>query len=101
MASGNVVHNLRAISWGDQGRGFEWAQRFDDAAFDIMTGSPDRIGELVDHDDFRRAVPTPDHFLPLIYLAGIANATGRSARSLVRGCDMGSLSMTSYEVPAA
>jgi 4,5-DOPA dioxygenase extradiol len=96
MGSGNVVHNLRAIDFGLSGEGFDWAHRFDDAAREILTSDPSRIGSLVDHPDFHRAVPTPDHFLPILYLAGLAAAAGEPLEVLVDGYDAGSLSMTAY-----
>jgi len=98
MGSGNVVHNLRAISWGAGDSGFDWAQRFDDDANRIMRESPDTLGDLTDSDDYRFAVPTNDHFLPLGYIAGIASATGRYVSTFAQGCTLGSLSMTSYSV---
>jgi len=51
-----------------------------------------------DHDDFAMAAPTPDHFIPLLYLAGIAAAGNTAAHVLVDGYAMGSLSMVSYTV---
>jgi 4,5-DOPA dioxygenase extradiol len=96
VGSGNVVHNLRRIDWNQPDAGFDWARSFDDAALEIMTGAPGDVVRLTAHDDFDLAVPTPDHFIPLLYLAGLAAAAGETARVLVDGYAMGSLSMISY-----
>ena len=100
VASGNVVHNLRRIEWEQPDAGFDWARSFDEAAVRLMTSSPGDIVALRDHDAFELAVPTPDHFIPLLYLAGQAAAAGRPAQVLVDGYAMGSLSMTSYTLDA-
>jgi 4,5-DOPA dioxygenase extradiol len=97
-ASGNVVHNLRRIEWGNPNGGAEWAQRFDGSALELMTSAPGRIAELADHPDHALAVPTPDHFIPLLYVAGIAAATGATVTPFDVGCALGSLSMTSFAV---
>jgi 4,5-DOPA dioxygenase extradiol len=98
VGSGNVVHNLRAIDWKQPDAGFDWARRFDDAARRIMTERPGDVLELFDHPDFRMAVPTDEHFLPLLYIAGIAAESGRVADVLVDGYAYGSLSMACYTV---
>lgn len=100
VASGNVVHNLRAIDWTRQDAGFDWARRFDDAARQALTGGASEAPGLVGHPDYPRAAPTPDHFYPLLYLAGLAAAADRPARALVDGYAYGSLSMTSYTLDA-
>jgi 4,5-DOPA dioxygenase extradiol len=96
IGSGDVVHNLRAMDWSKPDAAFDWAQRFDDAARAIMTKRPEDAPSLQGHPDFPRAVPTPDHFIPLLYLAGLAAAERRPAQVLVDGCAYGSVSMTSY-----
>lgn len=96
IASGNVVHNLRGMNWDLADAGFDWAQRFDEDAKAVMTENPTDIGRLDAHDDFRHAVPTPDHFIPLLYLAGLADAAGLGTDVLVDGYAYGSLSMTAY-----
>jgi 4,5-DOPA dioxygenase extradiol len=96
LGSGNVVHNLRRIDWRNRDGGEDWAHRFDDAAAEVLTANPAELARLESHPDYRAAVPTPDHFLPLYYLAGIAAAAGEKAQSLVRGCTLGTISMACY-----
>lgn len=100
LSSGNVVHNLREIEWNKPTEGAAWARRFDEAAITQMHDDPGAILKLVEHPDFKRAVPTPDHFVPLLYTAGIAALEGRS-QPLIKGYSLGSLSMTSYSIGPA
>ena len=97
LSSGNVVHNLGLIEWNKPTEGADWAQRFDEAVRQQMADDPSAILKLSQHPDFAKAVPTPDHYIPLLYTAGIAAAEGRS-QSLIQGYSLGSLSMTSYNV---
>jgi 4,5-DOPA dioxygenase extradiol len=101
LGSGNVVHNLRLVDWNSPGQGTDWAQRFNDDMGAIMTSDASALGRAGDHRDFSLAVPTPDHFLPLAYIAGLSAAANTPARTLVDGYEMGSLSMAAYELPAA
>jgi 4,5-DOPA dioxygenase extradiol len=96
VGSGNVVHNLRRIDFNQADCGFDWAHRFDEAVRDQMTSSPEQLGAVRQHADFEQAVPTPDHFIPLLYLAGLASAAGSGTDVLVDGYAYGSLSMTAY-----
>jgi 4,5-DOPA dioxygenase extradiol len=96
IGSGNVVHNLGRIDTSLRDGGFDWAVRFDEAAREIMTSRPAEVLSLKNHPDFARAAPTPDHFIPLLYIAGLAKSSGRAPRILVDGYALGSLSMTSY-----
>lgn len=96
VGSGNIVHNLRRIDWEDPDGGFDWAHRFDEAARTVLTTTPDQAVRLTEHADFHLAVPTPDHFIPILYLAGLASAAGDPCEVLVEGCAMGSISMTAY-----
>lgn len=97
VASGNVVHNLRRVVWQSEG-GEEWAHRFDDAAVSVMAEDPGEVLVLQDHPDYALAVPTPDHFLPLLYVAGIAAEVGTAAQAWLRGCTLGSISMTCFGI---
>lgn len=98
VGSGNVVHNLRRIDWSQPDGAFDWARAFDGEVTGVMTGEPADVVRLQGHDLFPAAAPTPDHFIPLLYLAGVASAAGETAGVLVDGYAMGSLSMVSYTV---
>lgn len=100
VASGNVVHNLRRLDWSQPDGAYDWARRFDDAVRALMVEEPGEIARIAEHPDFPLASPTPDHFIPLLYLAGMAAAAGAGTRTIVDGYAMGSLSMTSYELAA-
>ena len=100
LGSGNVVHNLGRIKWTSPDEGFDWAERFDDAVVEQLASDPGSILKVTEHPDYALAVPTPDHFIPLLYIAGLAAASGEPMEPLVRGYAMGSLSMTCYGVGA-
>jgi 4,5-DOPA dioxygenase extradiol len=96
MGSGNVVHNLGGVDRRHADTGFDWAQRFDEQAKALMLDDPTAVATLDGHADFDKAVPTPDHFIPLLYIAGLAGVGARPAVVLVDGYNYGSLSMTAY-----
>jgi 4,5-DOPA dioxygenase extradiol len=98
VGSGNVVHNLGRIAWDQPDAGFDWAERFDDAVVRQLSDGAGQILKVAGHPDYALAVPTPDHFIPLLYIAGLAAASGEPMEPLVRGYAMGSLSMTCYGV---
>ncbi|GAB3943679.1 4,5-DOPA dioxygenase extradiol [Corynebacterium tapiri] len=101
VGSGNVVHNLSLMDWHAENQGYSWAESFDEAARDIMVTDPSRLPALMSHEAFERAVPTPDHFLPLAYVAGVSAATESADISTFNEeRTMGSLSMTGYRVTA-
>jgi 4,5-DOPA dioxygenase extradiol len=96
VGSGNVVHNLGGMSRNLVDEGYDWAQRFDESAKEQMLADPTAVAGLDAHRDYRNAVPTPDHFIPLLYLAGLASKAGDGVDVLVDGYAYGSLSMTAY-----
>jgi 4,5-DOPA dioxygenase extradiol len=100
VASGNVVHNLRLIQWSKVDEGLDWAHRFDDAVCEQLEQNAASILSVTGHPDYGVSVPTPEHFLPLLYVAGLATKS-EPVQPLVRGYSMASLSMTCYAVGAA
>lgn len=69
LGSGNVVHNLRGIDRSRPDDRFDCAQRFDEDTKTEMVTQPTGVARLDGHSDFRVAVPTPGHFLPLLYIS--------------------------------
>ena len=100
VASGNVVHNLPQVQWNRPDAAFDWAERFDDAVAQQLGEMPGDILRLTEHSDYAAAVPTPDHFIPLLYLTGMAAEQQSALHPLVRGYAMGSISMSCYGLGA-
>jgi 4,5-DOPA dioxygenase extradiol len=96
VASGNVVHNLQRLQWDQPNLAYDWGVRFDDAVAEQLARDPGEILAVAGHPDYALAVPTPDHFIPLLYLAGLAAESGERIEPLVRGHSMGSISMACY-----
>jgi 4,5-DOPA dioxygenase extradiol len=94
LGSGNIVHNLRAVDFRRPEHAYDWAQRFDDQARGVLQSDPTSIASLDAHPDFEHAVPTPDHYLPLLYIAGLAGPEPLDL--LVDGHVAGSISMAAY-----
>ena len=95
IGSGNLVHNLHTYAWGRHDVDpFDWAVRFENRARELMTGGD--FAPLVDYESLGRdallSVPTPDHYLPLLYVLGAAQ-TDQSISFPVEGFDGGSVSM--------
>jgi 4,5-DOPA dioxygenase extradiol len=93
MGSGNIVHNLRAIDWDEDAAAFGWAAEFD--AFVAEAVAERRHEDLVDylrHPLGRMAAPTPDHYVPLLYV--LATERGdEEATTLHSSIQNGSVSM--------
>jgi 4,5-DOPA dioxygenase extradiol len=99
VGSGDTVHNLRTMHRGG-GAPFDWAARFNDAMRDhILRGEHAPVIDYEKMAEAHLAVPTPEHFLPLLYVIG-AQQSGEQAKVLTDGIDMGSVSMFSVAVGA-
>ncbi len=98
--SGNLVHNLHAYAWGEHHtEPYEWAVRFESRARAWMEASDHEplIGYETLGKDAALSAPTPDHFLPLLYVLG-AQRPGESIDFPVEGMDGGSISMLTVKV---
>ena len=95
MGSGNIVHNLRLIDRSRPGEGPHWAREYDKRIQQYLRNGDDQA--LVQYDRHAHAdlaVPTPDHYLPLLYAAGLRYNDER-CDVIVDGLDLGCVSMTS------
>jgi 4,5-DOPA dioxygenase extradiol len=103
LGSGNLVHNLHAYAWGRHvPEPYDWAVRFERQARELLeAGEYDR---LVDYERLGRdallSIPTPDHYLPLLYAAGAA-LPGEPVSFPVEGIDGGSVSMLTVAIGAS
>ncbi len=100
IGSGNLVHNLHTYAWGRHPvEPFDWALRFEKQARDLLAA--DDVEPLIDYESLGRdamlSVPTPDHYLPLLYVLGVRRAGDRVSFP-VEGVDGGSISMLSVEI---
>jgi 4,5-DOPA dioxygenase extradiol len=99
LGSGNVVHNLRAINWNENAPAFDWAARFNGVVRDHLERGDH--APLVAYEelgaDARLAVPTPEHYLPLLYIIGLQE-DGESIAFPVDGIQNASIGMLSVKV---
>ena len=99
--SGNVVHNLHAYAWGRHAQeAYDWTVSFENRVRELLLA--DAHKPLVDYEnkmgrEATLAVPTPDHYLPLLYVIGTRTASEK-IQFPVDGVDGGSISMLAVQV---
>jgi 4,5-DOPA dioxygenase extradiol len=102
IGSGNLVHNLMQYAWNEPQRpAYDWAARFEAQARAWMSAGEhepligyERLGR-----DALLSIPTPEHYLPLLYVLG-TQAAGESVSFPVEGVDGGSISMLAVKIGA-
>jgi 4,5-DOPA dioxygenase extradiol len=94
IGSGNIVHNLGRVRWESDAPTHPWAAATDRwFAERILARDADALCDLANFDgNARLAVPTPEHYLPLLYILGAADA-GDTISFPIEGIDMSALSM--------
>ena len=97
FGTGNVVHNLRLVDWHKGSKGFDWAYEFDDYIHEnIETKNHNNIIKYNELGEIAKlAVPSPDHFYPLLYTLGASDEEDKVS-VFNKSCELGSLTMTSY-----
>jgi len=100
LGSGNLVHNLNAYDWDRPDiEAFNWASRFEEKVRGLL--ETERDTQLVDYTrlgpEAKLSVPTPDHYLPLLYVLG-SRREGQSVSFPIEGFDGGSMSMLAVQI---
>jgi 4,5-DOPA dioxygenase extradiol len=100
IGSGNIVHNLHAYAWGTPRTApFDWAVRFENHARELLLSGDDI--PLIAYEKLGRdamlSIPTPDHYLPLLYVLGLRRKN-EQVRFPVQGVDGGSVSMLAVQI---
>lgn len=102
VGSGNIVHNLRMVAWdrlNDIGFGYDWALEADDKTKQyILDGD---YKSLINYKSlgkaFNLAIPTPEHFLPLLYILALKQENEKISFFNDKAV-AGSLTMTSLKI---
>jgi 4,5-DOPA dioxygenase extradiol len=98
LGSGNIVHNLGLLNWQQPDQAYDWATRFDaDVKRYLEAGDAGALVDYQRHPAGNLAVPTPDHYLPLLYVAGLRR-NDDDLQVLVDGVSLGSISMTAVKL---
>ncbi|HEY3417813.1 MAG TPA: 4,5-DOPA dioxygenase extradiol [Armatimonadota bacterium] len=100
VGSGNLVHNLHAYAWGrDIPEPYDWAVRFERQARELLLAGED--APLIDYEalgpDALLSIPTPDHYLPLLYILALRRPD-EAVSFPVEGVDGGSVSMLAVQI---
>ncbi|HEU4766615.1 MAG TPA: 4,5-DOPA dioxygenase extradiol [Pyrinomonadaceae bacterium] len=100
IGSGNLVHNLHTYAWGRHNvEPFDWAVRFEETTRRLLLKADH--GPLIDYEslgkDARLSIPTPDHYLPLLYVIAMQRESDEVSFP-VKGFDGGSVSMLSVKI---
>ncbi|WP_353136973.1 4,5-DOPA dioxygenase extradiol [Pseudopedobacter sp.] len=102
IGSGNMVHNLRMVSWENMlepGFGYDWALDINDKMKQYI--SEDNHLALINYQNFgiegKYAIPTPEHYMPLIYTLALKDKNDKV--SFLNDIPIGgSLTMTSVVI---
>jgi 4,5-DOPA dioxygenase extradiol len=99
IGSGNIVHNLGLIDFGTDAKPFNWAVKFDDKVKQCLISGKhkDLINYIELGEEAPYAVPTQDHYLPMIYAIGLQRK-GETLKFIHEGFQNGSVSMRAFQI---
>jgi len=95
LASGNIIHNLRLVDW-DMSNGYKWADEFDKEIKELIENKEcEKIVNYEDIPNYELAIPTKDHFIPLLNILGAIDKDDK-LKIFNEDRELGAISMTSY-----
>ena len=96
ICSGNIIHNLRMVDWRNEKNQYDWAKNVSESvkAKILNRNHKSLINFNSENDEYKLAINSAEHFIPLIYLLGLENDTDEIS-FFNDEILMGSLSMTS------
>ena len=101
IGSGNMVHNLRMVSWSkiNENYGYDWALQMNDTFKKLITSGDYK--PLINYENLgaesKLAIPTPEHYLPLLYSLGLKGSNDHISFFNDKSV-AGSLTMTSVKI---
>lgn len=101
VASGNVVHNLRQVRWQGGEQPWPWANSFNQFVHENIDFQGEAeahpLVNFMQHEHAQLANPTPEHYLPLLYVLG-SRQPDEAVSIPVDGIEMSAISMLSVQV---
>jgi len=99
IGSGNIVHNLGLIDFDTDAKPFDWAVKFDEKIKqNLVSGNHEPLINYLDlGKEALYAVPTQDHYLPMIYTIGLQKK-GENLKFIHEGFQNGSVSMRAFQI---
>jgi 4,5-DOPA dioxygenase extradiol len=98
IGSGNMVHNLGILDWKMQHDGYDWANDMNEKFKTLISAGDHKA--LINYENLGSAaklsIPTPEHYLPMLYTLGLATAN-EPIQFFNDKTLMGSISMTSFK----
>ncbi|MBX4264263.1 4,5-DOPA dioxygenase extradiol [Clostridium estertheticum] len=99
IGSGDIVHNLGIMDYDMNATPFEWASEFDNYICDAIVNR--KHDNIINYQKIGKSaklsVPTKEHYLPLLYIAGIQDEEDE-VNFIYKGIQHSSMSMTSIKI---
>lgn len=99
IGSGDIVHNLGTADYDIYGEAYEWAEAFDN--YIVKAVKEYKHKDIINYrelgDIVKLAIPTDEHFLPLLYVIGLQQE-GENVEIIHQSIQNGSISMSCIKI---